>query len=160
MKSASWYWHQWYQLPTSWMKSDKNHSHFRYTAITVHIVQSKPPMFGHHKISVIYQWVQPRNKIRLVNYKEEKGIQVVYQHNFIAIIIKEFRYYEVKIEESEKTCSRKESNPNCTCTAQVYWTPRSHTWQPLSMCRQTPLGVDQKISFIRKEPMLSVFISL
>ena len=42
------------------------------------IIQIKPPMFGHHKISVIHQWVQPRTKARLVNYTKEMRIQVVY----------------------------------------------------------------------------------
>ena len=74
----------------------------------------------------------------------------------------EFRCYEVKIEESEKAGSHRESKPEhlwleppvlchwamttrqpptptilyLYCTGAWYWLPQSHTWQLLSMCLQ------------------------
>ena len=73
--------------------------------------------------------------------------------------------YEAKIEESEKAGSHKKLNPrHLACAASALplrlkclsRTPGSH-----SVCAiRTPLGVDCKILSIRREPMLSSFLSL
>ena len=71
---------------------------------------------------------------------------------------KRLDFLEVKIEESEKASSRRELNPGYSATElytttglpptlkvlYIYCTggtemPQSHTWQPLSMCRQNPI---------------------
>ena len=82
---------------------------------------------------------------------------------------KGFRCYEVKIEESEKAGTRRESNPGHTpltwATSALplsygnrittsphnplyvlhrwYEMPQSHTWQPPSMCRQNSVSLER-----------------
>ena len=89
--------------------------------------------------------------------------------------IKEFRCYEVKIEESEKAGSHWESTQDTCglsrqCSATEPRQPDNYQpsqssctggteYLPLSVVR-TLLEVDQKILSIRKEPLLSVFLSL
>ena len=104
-----------------------------------------------------------------------KELENIHRPSFLILEIQEFRCYEV---ESQKAGSDWKSNPGCQCSAtqlrhwtttnphnhlyvlhRWYWMPQSHTREPLGMCRQNCVSGWLGNS-VRKEPMLSVFLTL